>query len=302
VSDAGLHSADGTVAVSAMVTAYDRTAQTLEALRRIRQCRPQPVELLVHVDANADQCAAAIRSSGLADTVVLNEARVGPGGGRNRLMAIARCPIVASFDDDSWPLDADFFSRLVTLFDRHPEAAVIGASVFHRGEPRRDATAHAEWRADFVGAGCAYRRADFLSAGGYVPLATAYGMEEVDLSLRLHAAGRRILHSEWLRVEHDTDLSHHASPEITAASVANIALLTYLRYPASLWPVGLVQGVNRVWWLVTHGRRRGVWQGLVSIRQHLRAHEALRSPLPAQAVRSFLALRRGRHPFGPVVS
>jgi len=290
------------VAVSAMVTAFDRTAQTLEALARIRRCRPQPAELLVHVDANAERCADAIRTSGLADSVVVSATRVGPGGGRNRLMALARYSIVASFDDDSWPLDDDYFSRLVTLFDRHPEAAVIGASVFHRGEPRREATAQAEWRADFVGAGCAYRRADFLSAGGYVPLATAYGMEEVDLSLRLHAAGRRILHSEWLRVEHDTDLSHHAGAEITAASIANIALLAGLRYPASLWPIGLLQAVNRVWWLMTHGRQRGVWRGLASIPGHLRGHWAQRSPLPAPAVRSFLALRRGRHSFGPEAS
>jgi len=293
VIDAGPE-ADGTVAVSAMVTAYDRAEQTLEALARIRRCRPQPAELLVHVDANAERCAAAIRTSGLADTVVLSPARIGPGGGRNRLMALARCPIVASFDDDSWPLDDDYFSRLVTLFDRHPGAAVIGASVFHRGEPRRPASEHAEWRADFVGAGCAYRRADFLLAGGYVPLATAYGMEEVDLSLRLHAAGRRVLHAECLRVEHDTDLSHHASAEITAASIANVALLAFLRYPVPWWPLGLMQYVRRLAWLVGHGRYRGVIAGVLRTPSHLWHYRRYRRRVSADAVRGFLQLRRRR--------
>lgn len=285
-----------TVAVSAMVTAYDRTEQTLEALARIRRCRPQPAELLVHVDANAERCADAIRTSGLADTIVVSPAQVGPGGGRNRLLAIARCPLVASFDDDSWPLDDDYFSRLVSLFDRHPAAAVIGASVFHRGEPRRAATRHAEWRADFVGAGCAYRRADFLAAGGYVPLAVAYGMEEVDLSLRLHAAGRRILHSEWLRVEHDTDLSHHGRAEITAASIANVALLAFLRYPLRWWPLGLLQYASRLAWLVGHGRHRGAIAGVLRTPSHLWRHRGYRLCVPAGVVRGFLQLRRQPRP------
>lgn len=291
-----------TLAVSAMMTAYDRAEQTVEALARIRRCRPQPAELLVHVDANAQACAEAIRRSGLADAVLVSETRVGPGGGRNRLMERARYPLVASFDDDSWPMDDDYFGRLVLLFDRHRDAAVIGAAIYHRGQPRRAAVEAAAWRADFVGAGCAYRRADFLAAGGYVPLATAYGMEEVDLSLRLHAMNKRILHSEWLRVEHDTDLSHHADAEITAASIANIALLTCLRYPVSLWPIGAAQLMKRVGWLFSHGRRHGVWRGMASIPRHVRSHWALRSPLPASAVRSFLALRRSQHPAGPVAA
>lgn len=281
-----------TVGVSAIVTAYDRVEQTLEALRRLRACRPQPAEVLVHVDANADDCAEAIRRSGLADRVLVSDVRVGPGGGRNRLMAAARHPIVASFDDDSWPIDADYFLRLVTLFGRHAGAGVIGACLFHRGEARREARDVAVPRADFVGAGCAYRRDVFLAAGGYVPLPIAYGMEEVDLSLRLHAQGWHILHSDWLRVEHDTDLSHHSAPETTAASVANVALLTFLRYPVHLWPLGLFQYVKRLWWLVGEGRHRGVLAGVLRTPRHLVRYRGHRRPLPSAAVRSYLRLRR----------
>ena len=36
--------------------------------------------------------------------------------------------------------------------------------------------------ADFSGGGCAYRKTRYLEIGGYVPIPTAYGMEEVDLA------------------------------------------------------------------------------------------------------------------------
>ncbi len=189
-------------------------------------------------------------------------------------------------------MDVDYFLRLRTLFVSHPRAAVINAALFHRGEVRRDAVDHVERCASFVGAGCAYRREAFVATGGYVPLATAYGMEEVDLSIRLHARGERILHADNLRVEHDTDLSHHGSAEVTAASIANIALLTCLRYPVWMWPVGVLQAAKRVWWLLRNGRQRGVVRGLVSIPAHVHAHWAWRAALPAAAVRSYLALRR----------
>lgn len=291
-----LSAVDGsrTVPITAIVTAFERVPQTVETLRRLRACHPVPAQLIVHVDGNQQQCAAAIRQADPLAEVIVSEGSVGPGGGRNRLLAAAGYPIVASFDDDSWPLDVDYFQRLLVLFDRYPTAAVIGARIFHRGEARHEARDEAEWRADFVGAGCAYRRDVFLATGGYVPLPSAYGMEEVDLSLRLHAQGQRILHSNWLRVEHDTDLSHHASAGVTAASIANIALLTCLRYPASLWIVGLAQGLNRIWWLVRHGRRQGVVRGIASIPRSVHMHWARRTPLPARAVRSYLRLRR--HP------
>lgn len=287
-----------TAPVTAIVTAYDRIGQAVTALQRIRACVPGPAEVLVHVDAGQQACARALEDSGLADQVLVSASRVGPGGGRNRLLAAARHEVVASFDDDSWPIDADYFARLLRLFENHPQAAVMDAALFHRGEARREAVDHVERSATFVGAGCAYRRDAFLATGGYVPLATAYGMEEVDLAIRLHARGERIFHADSLRVEHDTDLSHHGSAEVTSASIANIALLACLRYPLWMWPVGVVQVIRRVWWLLRHDRSRGVARGIVSIPAHVYAHWAWRSPLPAATVRSYLALRR-RQPEQP---
>ena len=285
-----------TVPVTVILTAYRRADAAIATLGRIRQCDPQPAEILVHVDGGEGACAAALEHAFPDIRVLLSGSNVGPGGGRNRLVAAAGQELVASFDDDSYPIDGDYFARLIDVFRQFPEAAVVDAHVFHLNQRIEPDTSQAQWVADFSGGGCAYRRAAFLETGGYVPLPTAYGMEEVDFGLRLHAGGGRVLRSGRLRVFHHTDLSHHADPTVTSASIVNIALLAYLRYPWTLWAVGVAQCVNRLQWLLRHGRRRGVLAGLAAIPATLARYRGHRHPLPSQSIRSFLALRRHAQP------
>ncbi|NJN91753.1 MAG: glycosyltransferase family 2 protein, partial [Leptolyngbyaceae cyanobacterium SL_5_14] len=66
--------------------------------------------------------------------IIKNPVKVGPGGGRNVAIARAKNSIVASFDDDSYPIDSDYFARLLQLFEIFPKAAVIGSAIFHQNE------------------------------------------------------------------------------------------------------------------------------------------------------------------------
>lgn len=282
--------------VTAIVTAFRRVDVALNTLHILRSCDPAPAEIIVHVDGGQHGTAAAVSREFPDLTVLVSDQRVGPGGGRNRMVTAASHGIVASFDDDSYPIDRDYFERVRRVFSQFPDAWVVDSRVFHLNEAIEPDTAMSTWVADFSGGGCAYRRERYLQTGGYVPLPTAYGMEEVDFGLRLHALGGRVLRSGSLRVFHHTDLSHHADPAITSASIVNVALLTYLRYPLSMWAVGAAQCVNRIQWLLRHGRRRGVWSGLVSIPSAIAEHRREREPLPGRAVRSFLSLRRAPRP------
>ena len=278
--------------ISAIVTAYERIEQTLATLRVIQSCTPLPDEILVHVDANEIDCEKAIQKAFPEIQILRSKDQVGPGGGRNKLMNEARCEFVASFDDDSYPIDSDYFERAVKLFQQFPDASVICAALYHAGESIGLDERSAQWTADFSGGACIYRRQAFLDAGGYVPLPVAYGMEEVDLALRLHSRGGKILTTPWLRVFHNTDLKRHGDPHVTAGSIANLALLAYLRYPVSLWAIGMGQCAKRLLWLLRHGRYRGILKGVTMIPAHLRAHHRYRLPLSKRAVRSYLALRR----------
>lgn len=278
--------------ISAIVTAYERIDQTLATLRILQSCVPPPDEILVHVDANQVECENAIRNAFAEIQILRSHEQVGPGGGRNKLVTAARGEFVASFDDDSYPIDSDYFARAQQVFEKFPEAALVCAALYHAGESIGLDERSAHWTADFSGGACIFRRQAFLDAGGYVPLPVAYGMEEVDLAIRLHSRGGKILTTPWLRVFHNTDLKRHGDPIVTAGSIANLALLAYLRYPVSLWGIGVGQCANRLLWLLRHGRHRGILRGVMMIPSHLRANHVYRLPVSKQVVRSYLALRR----------
>jgi GT2 family glycosyltransferase len=283
---------NNSVPITAIVTAHKRPDQTLNTLKIIRACDPSPCEIIVHIDQNQRECADRIRKSCPGIKTIVSETQVGPGGGRNTLIQAAVNDFVASFDDDSYPIDREYFRRALELFEKFPQASIICASLYHPGEVLGLDAMSGEWCADFTGGACIYDRRAFLTTGGYVPLAIAYGMEESDLALRLHAQGGRILRTRWLRVFHDTSLHRHADPEITRNSIANLALLAYLRYPPSLWPLGFLQCANRVWWLATHGRWRGIGHGLLMIPAHLKRYESYKNRISYKSIRSYLALRR----------
>lgn len=283
---------DGVSGVSAIVTAYQRTEQTLFTLSKLLACSPPPEEVLVHVDGAQMECEEVIRKAYPNVHVLRSTIRVGPGGARNKLVGAVTNDLVASFDDDSYPIDADYFNRVKVLSQQFDDASIFSATVYERDERVRDDSRKEEWTADFFGGACIFRRSDFLGAGGFVPLLLAYGMEEVDLALRLHARCGKILRSSWLRVYHDTNLERHSDAEVTSASIANIALLTYLRYPLSLWPVGFLQIGNRIRWLLRYGRYRGILTGVAMIPAHLRKHRQYCARITSRSMRSYLALRR----------
>ena len=287
-----------TADVTAIVTAYRRLGEVLNTLRILQECDPSPAEVLVHVDGGEHAFAETIRAAFPDVRIIVSNDRVGPGGGRNKLIGAAAHPIVASFDDDSYPLDRDFFARLEQLFVEYPEAAIIDSHVYHLNQAIEPDADRSEWVADFSGGGCAYRRARFLETGGYVALTAAYGMEEVDVGLRLHARGGRVLRSRRLRVFHNTDLARHADPAVTAASIANIALLAYLRYPRWLWGVAVAQCLRRIGWLLRFRRIRGILAGLASIPSTIGRHKRERHPVSTGALRSYWALRRHPIPAG----
>ncbi len=286
-----------TCPISAIITAYGRPEITMKTIERLRNCRPAPAEIGVHVDNGGKTLAGQIQVRFPEVRVLLSDTRVGPGGGRNRLLQEARHNLVASFDDDSHPADEDFFQRVLAAAVADPEAAVFAAVVLDGTNEQTAELRHSFQVASFVGCGCVYRRDVFLASSGYVPLPLAYGMEEVDLAIRLHAGGHRIMLDPSLRVVHELDLGHRLSLQVCTAMMANILLFVFLRYPVVLWPLGVAQCLRKALELLLQGRWRGILGGMRSFPTLLSEHHKRREALPWRAVLSYTLLRRraGRH-------
>lgn len=273
--------------ISVIVTAYDRESVTRETIRMLQACTPAPAEILVHFDNNAffplPEGVGMIKS----------KSNIGPGGGRNRLIEKATHAWIASFDDDSYPIHADYFARLSDAIRRHPKAGVIASVIRHRN-PIHDSTPFQGERhvGSFVGCGCAYRKDAFMQTTGYVALPVAYGMEEVDLALQLHAQGVHIVEIAELEVFHDTELSHHESAKITAGSIKNQALLVFLRYPLVAFPYGILQWLNKIRDNLQRHRWAGCLRGFLEMPGHLWRYWTLRKPIPLAAFVSYRRLMR----------
>lgn len=279
------------VAVTATVTAYTRVQQTITTIEKLLDCRPAPDEVLVHVDGGQQACAEAIRRAFPDIPVIVSGESIGPGGGRNKLMAAACNELVANFDDDSYPYDSDFFGRAVEIFRLFPTASVVGGMIIHRHQTAQPAVRKIAECANFSGCGVVFRRADLIEAGGYIPLPIAYGAEEEDIALRLFDRQKTILFSPWLRVFHDTTLHHHSDPLINAHVIANIGILVFLRYPKRLWVYGMGQVARRVLWCLAAGRWRGILRGLAMLPLQAAKYKRHRAPVSTTA---FFAKLRAR--------
>jgi GT2 family glycosyltransferase len=267
--------------ISALIPTYKRVNKLEKCIQEILSCDPLPLEILIHID-RGDSETAPFLTSKVYPLVhwFSSDTTQGPGGGRNLLIQKADSPIIASFDDDSWPLDKDYFATATELFSLYPKAAVINAQEIRPTSPSsHQRNSHIKEVNSFQNCATLMRREAFLETSGYLPLRYAYGMEEVDVALQILEHGWQILESFNLRVFHDTQLAHHQSPAINAAHISNTALLAYLRYPIAYWPLGIIQVFNRVRYAASARRWNGISQGLWQIPHLLWRYRDQRHPV-----------------------
>ena len=277
---------------SVVIPTFNRHAQLQSALDQIFSCERYPSEILIHVDAGDLETPKMLQEkfSGKVRWICATSNR-GPGGGRNVLMEMAKTPWVVTFDDDSWPESPDFFELLGQVITANPETGVLAFPINVRGQKPSHWPKQIQQASCFENCGCAIRREAFLQTDGFLPLRHAYGMEEADVALQLLNKGWHILNVPDLWVYHDTGMQHHASAPVNGAQITNTALLAFLRYPITLWPMGLLQVLNRVKYAISVGRFRGIAKGLWDIPFACWKYRAARKPVKAETIQLARKLR-----------
>lgn len=277
---------------SVIIPTYRRTDQLRDLLTRLSQSKLGPGEILVHVDAGDSETPSMLAGQ-FPKTVawIQSTSTQGPGGGRNLLVQMATTPLIVSLDDDSWPMDPDFFALAVRMMEQNPKAGIVACAVNVAGAEMKSPEDRLVPVSNFENCGCVIRREAFLQTSGFLPLRHAYGMEEADLSLQILDHGWDILHSDALRVFHDTVMAHHSSPPVNAAHITNTALLAFLRYPRRDWPLGALQVLNRVRYATKVRRFAGIVTGLMAIPSACWRYRHYRKPVRPETLRRSRALR-----------
>ena len=251
---------------SVIIPASERVDSLLKTLAKISACEPPADEILVHVDGGSSQVIEAVSRHFPEVRLSHSATRQGPGGARNVLVRAASNDWIANFDDDSFPEDPGYFRRLAETVKRFPHAAIVTAC------NHDDPVAPNEYErvSEASGCGCIFKKSWFERVGGFVPLPIAYNMEEVDMGLRVHAAGGIIVRDQGLRVVHDKPQAQNVAQHLNAAVLANTALFPFLRFPILLAGLGLWQILHRILFLLSKGWIKGIGQGLHMIRLALR--------------------------------
>jgi GT2 family glycosyltransferase len=278
--------------VAVVIPTYNRGSAVVSVLEKVLACDPQPAEIWVHIDQNDGVLERHLMERFPGVHILTSAGRLGPGGGRHRCLLACGAPYAVSLDDDSWPVDADFFAAIDPLFSSYPRAAIFGASIWHRAEAEIRRSRAVRRVASYVGCGHAVRVAAYRDIRGYLARPMAYAIEESDVGLQLFVRGWQVFSAEELRVYHDTDRTHHEASEVTASTITNLALLAFLHYPAMDLGRGAAQVANRVAYSVRRGRIRGVASGVGGIVTECYRNRALRAPIRHEVLMEYLRLRQ----------
>jgi GT2 family glycosyltransferase len=281
-----------TVPIAAIIPTYNRGLAVISVLKKIRECDPKPAEIWIHVDLADGLLERALGEQFPEVRVLASPIRLGPGGGRHRCLQACTAPFAVTFDDDSYPVDPDFFSHVLRLFSEYPRAAILSASIWHRNELAKVRTEHVIRVPTYMGCGCAIRVAAYRQIRGYLPRPVAYGMEENDVSIQLMARDWHIYDAGELRVFHDTDRKHQETPEVTSRIITNVGLYAFLNYPVIGWGLGLGQLANKIAYCIRKGRLRGICSGILHIPVDCYRNRRYRKPVGWKTLKAAYYLRR----------
>ena len=270
-----------------MIPVHNRFEQSVKTLNNIIRFADVNAEILVFFNEASSKLKLELPRLFPDIRYLHSDKNLGPGGARSQMLSASSYPIVFSFDDDSYPIDDHFFEQVFKAINDCPDIGIFVFNVFHRGELVPVATGQQQPVRDFIGCACAYRKSLLPHNFEYVPLPCAYGMEETDLSIQYFATGGKILWLKGFTVFHDTDLQRHSSANNNLHSIKNLILLCYLRFPVTLWPLGLFKVLSRTFWLMTKGRFAGLVNGYITAPAYCRQYARFRKTLPASTVLRF---------------
>ncbi|MGC1105066.1 MAG: glycosyltransferase family 2 protein [Candidatus Acidiferrales bacterium] len=199
--------------VSVVILYYKRRETIEESVNSVLTQDYPNIELIVVDNHSEDDVQAVIEQRGARVKLIQLAENIGACGGRNAGLRASHGEIVVFLEDDVKLLSSFEISKMMNMFDTHPNIHVLAFQVCDpdTGKLRLREWCHprnwkehseSEFETTWFGEGAsAFRREALDACGGYYePL--FYGAEGDDLVVRLFNHGFHILHAPQVRVGH----------------------------------------------------------------------------------------------------
>jgi GT2 family glycosyltransferase len=195
--------------ISVMIATRNRRDELRRTLAKLLELDQPADEILVCADGCTDDTSDMVGREFPSCVLLQNDSSRGSIFSRDRLLRTATGEIVASFDDDSYPLDRDFFARVRNLFATYPDAAVISFPELrddkHYADPTKSPSASPHLISAYANCAAVMRRDVYLRSDGF-PEFFGHMYEEPDYALQCYALGYVV------RFEPSLTIRHHETP------------------------------------------------------------------------------------------
>ena len=187
-----------------LIATHNRRAELARTLGALRQLDPRPDEIIICADGCSDGTPQFVRAEYPEVRLLVHDPAQGSIPSRNELATACTSDLFLSLDDDSYPIEPHFITRLRELFAATPRLAV--AAFPQRSDEWPETLTGTDFGPPrFVGSyansGAAIRRSVFRTLGGY-PDFFFHAYEEPDFALRCLADGWQVRYETTLSIRH----------------------------------------------------------------------------------------------------
>lgn len=233
--------------ISVMITTRDRCANLRQTLNRLAEMNPPAHEILVTADGCTDDTVLMMRDEFGDCQLRVNQTSLGSVKSRDRMLRAATGETVLSLDDDSYPLENDFFAKLPGIFAAHPEVSVITFPELRDDGSYISASKSPQSPGHYVSAypngAAAMRRGDYLKTAGY-PGCFFHAYEEPDYALQVYALGKAVWFEPLLVIRHHFSLVNRNELRTHHFNARNELWSVWMRCP---WPWLPFVSLFRIW-------------------------------------------------------
>jgi len=221
---------------SVMLATRNRRDELQRTLTKLSGLDPKPHEVLICADGCTDDTVAMVRREFPSFSLLENISSQGSVASRDRMLRAATGEIMVSLDDDSYPIDADFLSRLERVLQLHPEAAVITFAELRGPDSILSGPTEDLQRGHYVAAypncATAMRRILYGRVGTF-PKFFRHMYEEPDYALQCYGRGFGVWFEPSLKVRHHLTVTRRESIPRHHLNARNELWSVLLRCP---WP------------------------------------------------------------------